>query len=80
MDKVLGKRHSTNPRFQLASSTDDTPDSSSAEDEEEPRPPPAKRKRGHVDELIEVRKTSIFRRGRGEERGRGRGGKENCIH
>ncbi|XP_039515151.1 uncharacterized protein LOC120469919 isoform X2 [Pimephales promelas] len=54
MDKVLGKRHSTNPRFQLASSPEDTPDSSSAEDEEEPRPPPAKRKRGHVDELIEI--------------------------
>ncbi|XP_056101825.1 uncharacterized protein LOC130080493 [Rhinichthys klamathensis goyatoka] len=57
MDKVLGQRHSTNPHFQLASFPEDTPGSSSAvhdEDEEEPRPPPAKRKRGHVDELVEI--------------------------
>ncbi|XP_056101739.1 uncharacterized protein LOC130080413 [Rhinichthys klamathensis goyatoka] len=35
MDKVLGQRHSTNPRFQLASSPEDTPGSSSAGDDEE---------------------------------------------
>ncbi|XP_039515153.1 muscle M-line assembly protein unc-89-like [Pimephales promelas] len=49
MDKVF--------HFELASSPKHTPDSSSAvhgEDEEEPRPPPAKRKRGHVDELVKI--------------------------
>ncbi|XP_077062242.1 uncharacterized protein LOC143714735 [Siphateles boraxobius] len=57
MDEVLGQRHSPKPSFQLASFPGDTPRPSSVvhdEDEEEPRTQPAKRKRGHVDELVET--------------------------
>ncbi|XDV44915.1 hypothetical protein PO909_013128 [Leuciscus waleckii] len=57
MDEVLGQRPSTNSPILLDSSPEDTSGTSSAvddEDEEEPRSPPAKRKKGHVDELVKT--------------------------
>ncbi|XDV44917.1 hypothetical protein PO909_013130 [Leuciscus waleckii] len=62
MDEVLGQRHSTNPPILLTSFPEDTSGPSSAvddENEEEPRSPPAKRKRGHVDELVELLREDI---------------------